>query len=293
VARFEMEAAKIGCQKETYMSHDTGKRRIESISLPASVTLHYARQGSGTGTPLVFLHGVTDSWRSFEGLLSILPAEIPAYAISQRGHGDSSRPAAGYLYQDLASDLRFFMEALDLPPAVVAGHSMGAMVAKRFAADYPDRVAGLVLMGGWASLHGHRVFEEFATAAMPTLTDPIDPAFVREFQLSTLAREVPAQVVETAVSESLKVPAYVWRAAFEGFLSNDSSADSERIAAPTLIAWGDRDLYANRSDQDALLARIGESRLVVYEGAGHAFHWEDPASFAADLVPFVRALPQA
>jgi non-heme chloroperoxidase len=275
------------------MSHDTRKRRIESVSLPASITLEYARQGYGTGTPLVFLHGVTDSWRSFEGLLAKLPADMPVYAISQRGHGNSSRPVAGYLYQDLASDLRFFMGALALPPAVVVGHSMGAMVAKRFAAEYTDQVAGLVLMGGWPTLRRHPVIEEFVASAIHTLIDPIDPAFVRDFQLGTLSRDVPAQLVETAVSESLKVPAYIWRAAFEGFLSNDSSGDSERVAAPTLIAWGERDLYASRSDQDALLAGIEGSRLVVYEGAGHAFHWEDPASFAADLVAFVRALPQA
>jgi non-heme chloroperoxidase len=100
-------------------------------------------------------------------------------------------------------------------------------------------------------------------------------------------------VVENAVSESLKVPARVWRAAFEGFLTNDSSGDAGRVVSPTLIVWGDRDSYAHRSDQDALLAGIRASRLVIYAGAGHAFHWEDPASFAADLVAFVSELPRA
>jgi pimeloyl-ACP methyl ester carboxylesterase len=262
--------------------------QVESISLPNGITLEYARQGQETGTPIIFLHGVTDSWRSFEGVLECLPDDVRAYAISQRGHGNSSRPAEGYLYEDFAGDVQSFMEALELPPAVVVGHSMGAMVARRIAAKYPAQVAGLVLMGGWATLHGHPVVEDFVEAAIPTLTDPIDEDFVREFQLSTIARDVPPYVVEKAVSESLKVPAHVWRAAFRGFMTNDCSRDSESVVAPTLIAWGDRDLYALRSDQERLLRGIQGSRLVVYEGAGHAFHWEDPARFVGDLVGFLR-----
>lgn len=274
---------------------DTKSRDIQVhyVSLPTGLALQYAAQGPDTGTPVIFLHGVTDSWRSFEGVLARLPIDIRAYAISQRGHGNSSRPTGGYLYQDLAGDLRAFMGAHNLPPAVVVGHSMGAMVARRFAADFPEHVAGLVLMGGWSSLHGHPALKEFVHSSITTLTDPINPAFVKEFQLSTVVREVPTALLRNAVSESLKVPARVWRAAFEGFVNNDASSDSARVSAPTLIAWGERDSYANRSDQDALLGAIRGSRLIVYESAGHAFHWEDPAWFAADLVAFVRELSQA
>ena len=84
--------------------------RVDSIALPTGVTLEYATQGPETGTPVIFLHGVADSWRSFEGVLANLPPDMRVYAISQRGHGNSSRPAAGYLYQDFARDLRSFKE---------------------------------------------------------------------------------------------------------------------------------------------------------------------------------------
>ena len=59
---------------------------------------------------------------------------------------------------------------------------------------------------------------------------------------------------------------------------------------PTLIVWGDRDALSPRRDQDALLTTISGSRLVVYEGAGHALHWEQPERFAADLVAFAKSL---
>jgi alpha-beta hydrolase superfamily lysophospholipase len=94
--------------------------QVKSISLPTGVTIEYAEQGTTPcGTPVVFLHGVTDSWRSFEGVLAHLPLGLRAYALSQRGHGNSSRPEAGHLYHHMARDLRAFIDALRLPPAVV------------------------------------------------------------------------------------------------------------------------------------------------------------------------------
>jgi len=109
---------------------------------------------------------------------------------------------------------------------------------------------------------------------------------VREFQESTLAQPVPPAFVDMVVQESLKLPARVWHAAFEGFLEDDFAGELDRVKAPTLILWGDRDALLTRADQEALRGAIAGSRLVVYEGAGHALHWEEPARFAADVVAF-------
>jgi non-heme chloroperoxidase len=54
--------------------------------------------------------------------------------------------------------------------------------------------------------------------------------------------------------------------------------------------WGDQDAYCPRSDQETLRTAIVGLRLLVYPGAGHAFHWEEPARFAADLVVFIEKL---
>ena len=66
---------------------------IRSITISSGVTLQYAERGGALGIPVVFLHGVTDSWRSFEPILDRLPGTIRAFAITQRGHGNSSKPA--------------------------------------------------------------------------------------------------------------------------------------------------------------------------------------------------------
>jgi non-heme chloroperoxidase len=207
---------------------------IHSVTLPNQVTLPYVEQGDPAGVP-VLLHGITDSWRSFEGVLPHLPTSLHTFALSQRGHGDAARPVTGYYPQDFAADLAAFIDALNLGPAVIVGHSMGSYIAQRFALDYPDHTLGLVLMGSCTTVRGNPVAVELWDSVVSTLTDPIDPGFVLEFQQSTLARPVPQTLLDTVVQESLKVPACVWRAAFAALLDTDFSGETGKIAAPTLI----------------------------------------------------------
>jgi pimeloyl-ACP methyl ester carboxylesterase len=263
---------------------------VKSIDLPGRTRLEYAEQGDPAGVPVLMLHGATDSWRSFAPVLPHLPPSIRAIALSQRGHGDSGRPMRGYATRDFADDAAALVEALELAPVVVVGHSLGATNAQRFAIDYPARTRGLVLAGAFASYRRNAALEEFWLSAVTALTDPVDPLFVRDFQESTLARPIPPEFLDTFVRESLKVPARVWRGTFAGMFEDDFADELGGILAPTRLLWGDRDALAGRGDQDALAAAIPDARLVVYPGTGHALHWEQPERFAADLTAFVAAL---
>lgn len=261
---------------------------VKSIALASGLKLEYVEQGDPAGVPVVLLHGGTDSWRSFEPVLPYLPETVRALALSQRGHGGSDRPAAGYLFPQFAADVADFMDAIGIEAAVVVGHSMGASVAQRFAIDYPGRTLGVVLAGAFFSFRANQVYVELTETEIPGLVDPIPPAFVREFQESTLAQPVPPAFLDAVVAESLKVPARVWKAAFTGMLDEDFPEEMGKIRTPTLLVWGDQDGFRHRGDQDALVATIAGARLLVYAGAGHAVHWEEPERFASDLLDFVR-----
>ena len=263
---------------------------LNSLKLRNGGTLQYVEQGDPSGLPIVFLHGVTDSWLSFGDVLPHLPASLYAVALTQRGHGDSSRPDGGYRFVDFSDDLEQVLDALRIPAALIVGHSMGSYVAQRFAIDHPDRTLGLVLMGSFPRLRGNPVVQELWDSAVSKLRDPVDPTLAREFQESTLARPIAAASLDAFVGESLKVPARVWRATFAEFLEADFSNELGAITAPTLIVWGDRDAIFLRDDQMTLQDSIRGSRLVIYRGAGHAFHWEEPARFASDLVEFALFL---
>ncbi len=265
-------------------------RLIKTVELPNLVRLPYVEQGDSSGIPIVFLHGYADSWRSFGRMLSHLPSSIHAFAPSQRGHGDATRPVAGYRTRDFVADLAAFMDSLDMQIAVIAGGSSGGFVARRFAIDFPSRTLGLVLLGSPFTLNDKPGVLNLWRSSISNLTDPVTPAFVREFQKGTVAQPVPQAFLQTMVEESVKVPARVWKETFEGLLQDDSSDDLDKIRMPTLIVWGDQDAIIPRSDQDRLATAIAGSKLVVYEGAGHSVYWEEPERVASDLVAFVENL---
>src|SRR5262249_23715909 len=117
----------------------------QSVVLPSGIILRYVEQGPAVAMPVILLHGFPDSWLSWEPVLAHLPPAMRAIAVSLRGFGNSDKPATGYHPRELAADLADFMSLREIPHAVVAGHSMGALVAQSFAIEYPERVAGLAL----------------------------------------------------------------------------------------------------------------------------------------------------
>jgi pimeloyl-ACP methyl ester carboxylesterase len=263
-------------------------RVSQMVKVNTGVQMPYFEQGDRSGIPLLLVHGVGDSGRIFEGLLDHLPEWVHAFAPTLRGHGDASRPASGYQARDFAVDLVAFMDALGIEAAVLAGASSGGLVAQRFAIDHPARIRRLVLLGSPLSLGNKPGMWELWQSTFSKLTDPVPPAFVRGFIEGMLSRPTAGDVLDAAVRESLKVPAFVWKATVKGVLEADFSGELGQVGVPTLIIWGDRDELLAREDQEALEHLISQARLVVFEGAGHMFYWEDPDRTAAHLAAFLH-----
>ena len=251
------------------------------------LALPYIEHGDPDGVPVVLLHAWLDSRRCFDQLMGVVPARIRTFAFDQRGHGDAAKPADGYGLPDFADDIGAFMDAVGLDSAVLVGASSGGYVAQRFAVDDPGRTLGLALLGSPRSLRGPR--PHFAEV-VATLEDPIDPALVRELNEGMVGRAVPDAVMATLCEENLKVPARVWRDAFEGLLAAEPPLDTGRISAPTLIVWGARDTLLPRADQEAMVAEIPSARLVIYADVGHMPVIEAPERVAADLTALCDAV---
>ena len=255
----------------------------KSAELKNGLRLSYAEQGANRGTPLILLPGIADSWRIFEPLLAELPKNVHAFALSQRGHGDSDRPTTGYRTRDFVEDLRLFIDALQIGEAVIVGASSGGFTARSFAAMHPERTAGLVLLGSPATLTGRP--NPFAE-----LKDPINPGFVNSFAESVLSRPASAEALDSMVAENLKVPARVWQENSNGLLEEKFPGELAKIQAPTLIVWGDRDPIITDEDQLALAEAIKGSKLIAHPGSGHMLYWEDPALIARDIVAFINEI---
>lgn len=246
----------------------------------------------GVGDPILFLHGYVDSWYSFAGVIAALPRGFRAIAPTQRGHGDSDKPAAGYATSDYVADAVALLDHLGVARALVCGHSMGSFIAMELALAHPERVSRLALVDG-ATTADNAVLRGLE-ADVASLADPIDRGFAEAFQAGTVARPLDAAVMRKIMDETSKVPAHVWRAALAGLVAYRPSRPLGAIACPSFIAWGDKDEIFPLAEQRALQAGIRDSILKVYD-AGHAPHWESPAAFAADLVAFAagREVPGA
>jgi len=255
---------------------------FREVSLPTGVRLRYADVGPENGRPLLLLHGYSDSWFSFSVILDLVPPDLRLIIPDQRGHGDSERPSEGYTPAALAADAIALLDAIGIPSAVVVGHSLGSFVAQQIVRLAPRRVGSLVLVGSAAKADGEAV--QSLLPAVQSLTDPVDIEFVREFQLSTIFRPVPAAFLDQVIAESLKLPARVWQAVLAGLLDLPVLlADSTAIECPVSLFWGDHDAIFGRADQDQLLRRIPHARMRVFQKVGHAVHWEAPDEFVRYL----------
>jgi non-heme chloroperoxidase len=264
---------------------------LANVQLSTGIRMHYAEQGHPEGHPLILLHGLSDSWFSYSRVLPALARSFHVYALDQRGHGDSERPAGGYAMSTMAADVVAFMDAVGLPKAAVVGHSMGSIVAIEMALAAPERLAALVLTGANTSWNAPEIvaFQQ----VIDSLEDPIAAEFVREFQASTAFEPLPDAFMERVVAESLKLPAQVWRGALAGSIAADYSGQLDTIRTRTLVIGGEEDAYCPQDNQRALAASIPNATLKLYPQLGHCPHWERPDEFVRDVESFLtRALPK-
>ena len=259
---------------------------VKTIDLPGRVKLEYAEQGKVDGVPVIFLHGITDSWHSFESVLTYLPSFIHAFAISQRGHGDSERPMQNYTTKDFAADIAEFVKQKELGRIFIVGHSMGGVNAQQFAIDYPELTKGIVIIDSDPAFKNNSGMPEFYQEVLK-LQGTISRKFMDDFQRATLADPIDSAYFNLLVEEGTKVPASVFQAAFAGLMQADLTDQLKQITAPALIFWGNQDMFCSIKGQEIMVNHIKNSRLVVYGNTGHALHWEEPKKFAADLENFI------
>ena len=255
---------------------------LNHARLSNGITLHFAAQGPTTGPAVMMLHGFTDSWFSFSRVLPRLPADMRVIAPDMRGHGDSERPPLGYRLADLADDVLRLMDTLQIPKAVLVGHCMGSFVARKVYELAPQRVSRLVLAGA-----GPVMQTPIMTGLMHMinwLTDPVDEAFVREFQMSCVQSPVPEPFMEAIIANSRRMPARIWKDVMRGLLEGEINLSRPDVR--TLVVGGRQDAIFSAMEQMALARQFPRGELHLVDGVGHTLHWEQPATFVSALIRF-------
>lgn len=257
----------------------------QSVTTADGQALTFVEVGEGSpGDPLILLHGYTDNSRSWSLLLPHL-GERHVYALDLRGHGGSAAPACCYGLDALAHDLAGFMEAEGIARADLMGHSLGSMAAAVFAAQHPEKVDRLLLASTALSIP--QASTDWLWANVPPLTAPIDPE--SEFMLAWYWNPNPVDedFLSRERAESAATPLTVWNGVLRSLTLSDWSGYAGRIAARTLVLWGDQDSLFDAASQERLRAALPDAEYETYPGRGHNMFWESPEEVGARLTAFL------
>ena len=108
-----------------------------------NVKINYVEQGSGDEV-VVFVHGFAGGLRDWRETFNRMPKEYHAFALDQRGHGQSDRPGS-YKLTEFVEDIYAFSQELGIGPFTYVGHSLGGKIGYQFALDHPDVLKAMVL----------------------------------------------------------------------------------------------------------------------------------------------------
>jgi 3-oxoadipate enol-lactonase len=244
--------------------------------------VHYRSSGEGDQA-IVFLHGgFGSSSELWAQTMAALPHGWRGLAIDNFLH--SGPPAAGYSVQAFASRLRSFVDALGLKAPVIAGHSMGGVVCQLAAAASPDRFGGVVLVCTGASMSNHQLGRELLASLRERGHDSLREVSAQWF------RNPPAAFFDGYVERACTAPLAAMIDVQQSLIDTDCRPLLHKIAAPTLIVFGQHDTGRTIDHAQTLLAGIAHSRLATMSDSGHSPMVETPQAFNAALHDFLSAL---
>lgn len=232
---------------------------------------------TGSGEPVVLLHGFASDIGSWSGLGDSIATEYRVVALDQRGHGGSGRPAAASGYgREMGEDVIRLLDHLGLPRAHLVGHSMGGVIAAYAAVRYPARIATV-------SLLAPPFYADSAAAASimsPFAADLRRGDGLRGF-LRRFAPELPDSAVEAFNAEMMAagdrdMMIGVMRT-FGGFTVGQQGVATASV--PALVAVGENDVLASQARD--LAGWWPHARLLQIPGADHVSILAHPEALAA------------
>ena len=247
----------------------------------ASSRGRFHRQGEGEGEPMLCVHGITDTWRTWELVMPALAECHDVLAITLLGHsgGRAPGPSGDVTLKELVDEAERDMDGAGFETAHIVGNSLGGWVALELAARGRARsVVALCPAGGW-DVGNRRALGTYwnliATQSFLKLGEPIAVNLAarprgRRLVLGNLVSDPPS------VSASLATALVRGAADCPGALPllaesrRDGYPDLEEIGCPVRIAWGTKDrLLPVKALSERLHRILPEAEWVDIEGAGH------------------------
>ena len=270
------------------------------------VSLHVVEAGPKDGPLLVLLHGFPEFWWAWRHQIGPL-AEQGYHVVvpDMRGYNESDapQPVDAYRLDTLVADVLALADGFGTDRFRLVGHDWGAIVAWAVGASHPGRLERLAVMDG-----PHP--DLWARQAIKHPTQALRSTYVAAFQLPWLPETTLGALdfaglrgmitgsgrADTMEPGAIGHYAEAWShpGSLTGMLNyyralrERPSPDSPaRITPPTLILWGENDVFLERHVAEAGLALCDNARLIIVGGATHWLHLEEPVQVNAALIRFL------
>lgn len=276
---------------------DVRYKNHEAIALPGGGELYF--EDSGTGPAVTFVNNfyiVSPVWGNFTQELA---KEFRLLSYDLRNQGASSPGDGPVSFKDHVEDLRRLLDNRGIEKTYLVGTSISTLIVRDFALTYPERIAGLVLVGPAFSPNGslRRILmtrhwlATLETGGTRRLFDMLYPLVFPDQMVHSggkaaylaLRDNFLALLSKSSIAENLRASLEV----------EDDHEKLGRITAPTLIVNGDGDFAWSESVIEDALARIPHSSAVTLPRAGHVPYFDDPDGFQRAVGDFLRTCETA
>ena len=267
----------------------------------ANIDLYFEDLGSGSGQPVVLIHGYPLNGHSWERQTkALLDAGHRVIAYDRRGWGQSSQPTSGHDYDTYAADLNELLEQLEIEDIVLCGFSMGTGEVTRYLAKYgSDRVDKAAMFGAIPpfvlktddnpeGVDGS-VFEGIKEKVLKDRYVWFKQFFDDFYNVDKLAPErISDQAWQASFNVACTGSAYSAYACVDTWLT-DFRDDLPKIDVPMLVVHGTEDrILPYESTAARLSDLIDDVRVVPVEGGPHNIGWTHPEVLNPLLLAFIE-----
>jgi pimeloyl-ACP methyl ester carboxylesterase len=262
--------------------------------------MHFIRRGAGQ--PLLLLHGIGGSWRSWQTILDGLAQERDVIAVDLPGFGDTPPLNGPVTISTLADAVTDFLRARDLLGIDAVGSSMGARLVLELArrGGVLGTVVALDPGGFWQGweipffYHTGNVVINLVRALQPVMPALAGNVVTRTLLLAQYSAH-PWQVPGPVALDELRT--YAQATSFDELLHElaygevQQGAPKGTLAAPVVIGWGRQDRVCLPSQAQVALAKFPDARLYWFDNCGHLPQWDQPAEATRLILTALRGQP--
>jgi len=260
--------------------------------------IHYRDEGNPQGQPIVLIHGILSSLHTWDEWNKGLSADYRIISLDVPGFGLTGNPKDPDDYSEalLHSSFEQFITQLQLDDFILAGNSLGGYISAQYAANNPGKVKKLILIDPAGAPQDLPFILSFASMpGINSLAANVFPPFIIAMGVKDVYGD-PERITKANMDRyihlSLRPGAKQAYASTIAMLDEKNSKQEPlnfaTITAPTLLMWGEKDIWVPATLSEQWLANISGSTLLTYPDAGHVPMEEIPQQTLQDALAFIE-----